>query len=70
MRAYKRLAVARRVIINTDTHAFAGILYKQSGPLLVLRDAELLEAGKPPVPIQGEVLVERNRVEFIQLTGA
>ena len=67
---WKRIAVRKRVIINTAQHAFAGILYKQSGPLLVLRNAELLTPGEQPTPINGEVVVERARVEFIQIVGS
>ncbi|MFI0914316.1 hypothetical protein [Streptomyces abikoensis] len=47
--------------------AFRGVLWAQRGPLLVLRDAELLEAGRDPQRVDGEVVVERSRVEFTQV---
>lgn len=70
MGSWKRLVVRKRVIVNTEAHAFSGILYKKAGPLLVLRDVQLLEPGAPPVPVSGEVLIERTKVEFIQIAEA
>ncbi|MFI9012592.1 hypothetical protein ACIGZI_01000 [Streptomyces griseus] len=56
--------------MNLADKAFSGILWAKRGPLLVLRDAALLEAGREPQPVDGEVIVERTRVEFMQvLTG-
>jgi hypothetical protein len=67
MLAYKRTVVSRRVIVNLTTGtAFSAILWAKRGPLLVLRDAQLLEAGRQPVNLDGEVVVERSRVEYIQ----
>jgi small nuclear ribonucleoprotein (snRNP)-like protein len=61
----------RQVIINTrDDQAFRGVLISKRGPLLVLANAELLEQGTPPAPILGEVVIERARVQFIQLLPA
>lgn len=67
MFAWRRTAVRKRVVVNQADRAFRGILWAQRGPLLVLRDAELLEAGRTPQPIDGEVVVERSRVEFTQV---
>lgn len=68
MFAYRRTAVHKRVVVNLADTAFDGILWVQRGPLLVLRDAKLLQPGAEPVPLDGEVLIERARVEFIQVT--
>ncbi|MDX2616137.1 hypothetical protein [Streptomyces stelliscabiei] len=67
MFAWRRTAVRKRVVVNLQDKAFQGILWAQRGPLLVLRDAELLEAGREPQPVDGEVVVERTRVEFTQV---
>ena len=67
MFAWRRTAVRKRVVINLADKAFSGILWAKRGPLLVLRDAQLLEAGRPPQPVDGEVVVERTRVEFTQV---
>ncbi|WP_432137644.1 hypothetical protein [Streptomyces sp. bgisy154] len=67
MFAWRRTAVRQRVVVNLADKAFAGILWAQRGPLLVLRDAELLEAGRDAQKLDGEIVVERSRVEFTQV---
>lgn len=65
--SYRRTVVNRRVIVNLTTgKAIDGVLVRQSGPLLILKGASLLEPGADPVPMDGEVVVERDRVDFIQ----
>ncbi|MFJ3794944.1 hypothetical protein ACIPSJ_01510 [Streptomyces sp. NPDC090088] len=54
-------------MVNLADKAFSGILWAKRGPLLVLRDAELLEAGRVPQPVDGEVVIERSKVEFTQV---
>lgn len=57
-----------RVLVNLeDGRAFDAVLYDQRGPLLVLRDARLIEPGAEPVQLDGEVIIERPRVAFIQV---
>lgn len=68
MRSWRRL-VRKRVIVNQAERAFAGILWGQYGPLLVLRNAELLQAGMEPQALDGEVVIERASVHFIQIVG-
>lgn len=65
--AWRRTAVRRRVVVNLPDKAFSGVLYAKRGPLLILRDAQLHEHGTQPQPIDGEVVIERSRVEFIQV---
>ncbi|MFE5853549.1 hypothetical protein ACFQ61_10095 [Streptomyces sp. NPDC056500] len=64
---WRRTAVRKRVIVNLADKAFNGVLWAKRGPLLVLRDAQLLEAGRDPQPVDGEIVIERTRVEFIQV---
>lgn len=70
MFAWRRTAVRRRVVVNLSDKAFSGVLWAKRGPLLVLRDAELLEAGREPQRVDGEVVIERARVEFTQVLPA
>jgi hypothetical protein len=35
-------------------------------PLLVLKNATLLEEGADPLPLDGETIIERSKVLFIQ----
>jgi hypothetical protein len=67
MFAWRRTAVRKRVVVNLADKAFSGILWAKRGPLLVLRDVELLEAGRAPQPVDGEVVIERARIEFTQV---
>jgi hypothetical protein len=55
------------VIVNLADKAFSGVLWAKRGPLLVLRDVELLEAGRASQPVDGEVVIERSKVEFMQV---
>ncbi|WP_338683932.1 hypothetical protein QD712_25805 [Streptomyces acidiscabies] len=70
MFAWRRTAVRKRVVVNLSDKAFSGVLWAQRGPLLVLRDVELLEAGREAQRVDGEVVVERSRVEFTQVLTA
>jgi len=64
-----RLALRKRVLVNLlDGKAMDGVLYSRRGRLLVLRDVTVLEQGAQPVSVDGEVLVDRNRVDFVQVT--
>lgn len=63
-----RLAVNRRVVVNLTTGtAIEGVLWSERGPLIVVKDARLLERGAGPTPVDGEVLVERDRIDFVQV---
>jgi len=67
MFAYRRSLVRRRVIVNLDSGTtFSGIAWAQRGPLLVLRNVETSNAGRS-VPVDGEVIVERRRIDYIQV---
>lgn len=62
-----RSYVGRRVILNTTNgHSVEGILWSVSKKLLVLREASVLRDGAEPVHVDGELIVERVRLEFAQ----
>jgi len=67
MFAWRRTALRKRVVVNMADKAFSGVLWAKRGPLLVLRDVELLEAGRQSQRVDGEVVIERTRVEFMQV---
>lgn len=70
MRSYKSIALAKTVLVNLTTgRAFRGVLFEVRGDLLVLRNAEIIEEGRV-VPVEGSVVVERSRVEFVQVLGS
>ena len=66
---WRRTAVRKRVVVNLADKAFDGVLWAKRGPLLVLRDVTLLEPGAEPQKLDGKVVVERRKVEFIQEPG-
>jgi NifB/MoaA-like Fe-S oxidoreductase len=69
MFAFRRTVIHRRAIVTLLTgRAFEGVIFAKRGPLLVLRDAAMLEGGRR-VPLDGEVVVERARVEFMQVAA-
>jgi hypothetical protein len=67
-----RTLVRRSVIVNLDTgQTFEGVLFRTTGPLLVLRHAQLIdERGRDAVPVDGEVVLDRARVTFVQMIAA
>lgn len=70
MLGYARTLVRRKVVVNMLTdRAFVGVLWAKRGPLLVLRNVTMHEPGAEPTTVDGEVVVERDQVEFIQITG-
>lgn len=69
--AWRRYAVARPVSVSLRAGpSIDGLLLAQRGPLLVLTGARLLEEGSPPVPLDGEVVLERAAVSFVQVLAA
>lgn len=71
MFSFARTLVRRRVVVNLATgRAFRGILWAKRGPLLVLRDVTMFEPGVPAVAVDGEAVIERRTVEFIQVLPA
>lgn len=63
-----RLVKARRVVVNLRSgQAIEGLLVKQEGPLLFIAEARLHEGGENPVPIDGQAVLERPNIDFIQI---
>lgn len=67
MGAYRRLVVHRQVLVNlVNGQAVQGVLVRQRGPLLFVANATLLEPDTEPTALDGEVVIERDRVAFVQ----
>ena len=66
---WRRTALRKRVVVNLADKAFTGVLWAKRGPLLVLKDVVLMQHGAADTPMDGEVLVERSKVDFIQVAG-
>lgn len=70
MLSFHRTLMRKRVVVNLhSSRAFVGILWAQRGPLIVLRDVVMHEPGAAPAAVDGEIVIERQQVEFIQVTG-
>lgn len=62
--------VLRSVLVNLVTDrdtALRGVLWQSRGPWLVLRDASLIKPGDSPLVIDGDVVIHRSNVAFIQV---
>jgi len=58
------------VIVNLKddpTTAIKGVLWSSRGPWLTLSSAALLKPSLPPTPIDGDVIVHRDNVSFVQV---
>lgn len=69
MFSFRRTLLRKKVVVNLHSgRAFLGILWAQRGALIVLRNVTMHEPGAPTTTVDGEVVVERHQVEFIQVT--
>lgn len=65
-RAWRSL-VARRVVVNLKNGAAVdGVLVARQGPLLRVREAVLHGGSDDPAPLDGEIVIERSEVEYLQ----
>ena len=58
------------VIVNLVAprdEAIKGVLWKSRGPWLCLKQATALKEGQPPVDMDGDVVIERTNVAFLQV---
>lgn len=68
--AYDALVIRRSVIVNLlNGSAIRGVLTRADGPLLELSNAEYISADAETnaARIDGRAVVERSRVEFLQI---
>ena len=67
MGAFKRVLLLRRVIVNlVDGASIEGVMYRDPGNLIVLKNAIYHEPGADPAPLDGDVVIERTQVLFVQ----
>jgi hypothetical protein len=52
--------------VSDPNTAIRGVLFRSRGPWLVLKQAEALTAGEKPTAIDGEVVIHRAQVSFMQ----
>lgn len=66
---YKRVVLHHRVMVNLNGgRAIEGVLWDEVRDLIVLKGAVLHEPGASgPTELDGEVLIERSRIDFVQV---
>ena len=63
-----RYPVKRKVVVNTKSdRTFSGVLWRKAWGYLVLRNVEMLKARGEAVAVDGEVVVLRENVDFVQV---
>lgn len=63
----RRLVARRRVLVQLDTgRAVVGTLWTTKANRIVIKNAELFEPGTEPTKMDGDVVIERARVEYVQ----
>ena len=66
------LRLRKRVIVSTHAgYGVEGVLYSRSGRTIVLRDSRVTTNGedRPPVPVDGELLLDRDQIVWIQVVN-
>lgn len=68
MKSYSRVVLHHRVMVNlTNGKAVEGVIWDEVRDLLVLKGAVLHDPGASPVVLDGEVVVERSKIDFVQV---
>lgn len=67
-RGLRRLTRCRALVTLKTGAWFAGVL-ETDGPLIVVRNAKTADAAGEPLEIDGELVIFREDVDYVQLTG-
>lgn len=63
----RRLMVRRKVLVSLRSNqALVGVLWARRGRVLVLRGAELHDVGGAVTVMDGDVIVDRDEIEYVQ----
>lgn len=66
----RRLMVRREVLVQLRSgNAARGTLWARRGRTLVLKGATLFEPGVDPRETDGDLVVDRGQVDFVQVLG-
>lgn len=60
----------RSVLVNfvhDHDSALRGVLWQSRGPWLVLRDVTAIKPNQPPTIVDGDVVIHRSNVAFLQV---
>jgi hypothetical protein len=60
----------RRVLVALHSgNAVSGVLTKVTGPLLIVQGATIHEPNAAPAEADGQVVVDRDNVDYVQIVG-
>lgn len=62
----------RLCLVNTIADpdaAIRGVVYAVRGSWLVIKNAAIVKAGASPLPVDGDVVIHRSNVAFLQVTA-
>lgn len=65
--------ILRRVIVNCThdpSEAFEGVLWSYRGGWFTLRDVSGLKAGQAPARVNGDVVIHRDHVAYLQVVAS
>jgi hypothetical protein len=54
-------------LVHDHDAALRGVLWQSRGPWLVLRDVTAIHGSAKPTAIDGEVVIHRDNVAFLQV---
>ena len=64
----RRTGARRRVLVQMKSgRAFTGVQWQRRRDLLVLRGTEMLEPGNQPQSMDGDVILDRVEIEYVQV---
>lgn len=67
MGAFKKVLLLRTVVVNlVNGTTITGVLYRDPGNLLVLKNATYYEPGSEPAQLDGDTVIDRAQVLFVQ----
>jgi hypothetical protein len=54
-------------LVHDRDSALQGVLWQSRGAWLVLRNVSVIKTQAPPTPVDGDVVIHRDHVAFIQV---
>ena len=65
---FRRFPVKRKVVLNTKTDkTFTGVIWEKGRDYLILKNVQMLSPREKSIPLDGDVLVFTEDIEFVQL---
>lgn len=66
-----RYAAHKRVVISLKTGlTVTGIITRHRRGYCIVRDAQIIEPGGSSAPADGEILVQRDDIDYVQIPAA